>query len=43
MWFVFAVLTFLFWGFADLFYKKGNSEKDKYSHLQWEYMQLFII
>ena len=22
MWFVFAVLTFLFWGFADLFYKK---------------------
>lgn len=34
MWFVFAVLTFLFWGFADLFYKKGNSEKDKYSHLK---------
>ena len=34
MWFVFAILTFLFWGFADLFYKKGNSEKDKYSHLK---------
>ena len=34
MWFVFAILTFLFWGFADLFYKKGNSEEDKYSHLK---------
>lgn len=34
MWFICAVLTFLFWGFADLYYKKGNDEKDKYSHLK---------
>lgn len=43
MWFVFAILTFLFWGFADLFYKKGNSEKDKYSHLKTGVIVGFIM
>ena len=34
MWFVFALITTLAWGAADLFYKKGADEKDKYSHLK---------
>lgn len=34
MWFVFAMITLLSWGTADLFYKKGADEKDKYSHLK---------
>ena len=34
MWFVFAILTFFSWGIADLFYKKSNSEEEKYSHLK---------
>lgn len=34
MWFVNAILTFLAWGTADLFYKKGSDEDDKYSHLK---------
>lgn len=34
MWFIFALVTLLSWGIADLFYKKGANEKDKYSHLK---------
>ena len=34
MWMVYAVLTFFLWGIADLFYKKGNIDNDKYSHLK---------
>ena len=34
MWFIFALSTVLAWGAADLFYKKGADEKDKYSHLK---------
>lgn len=34
MWFIFALITTLAWGAADLFYKKGADEKDKYSHLK---------
>ena len=34
MWLVFALLTFFAWGAADLFYKKSNDEKEKYSHLK---------
>lgn len=34
MWFLFALLTTLAWGAADLFYKKGADESDKYSHLK---------
>ena len=33
-WFVFALLCILFWGGADMFYKKGADETDKYSHLK---------
>ncbi|MBR0278035.1 MAG: EamA family transporter, partial [Clostridia bacterium] len=34
MWFLFALLTTLIWGFADLFYKKSADDSDKYSHLK---------
>jgi drug/metabolite transporter (DMT)-like permease len=34
MWLIMAIVTLLLWGIADLFYKKGNNEKDKYSHLK---------
>lgn len=34
MWFLFALLTALSWGLADLFYKKGSDPQDKYSHLK---------
>lgn len=32
MWFLCAILTFAFWGLADLFYKIGNKEDDHLSH-----------
>lgn len=38
MWFIFALITMLAWGAADLFYKKGADEKDKYSHLKTSMM-----
>ncbi len=34
MWFVFALITALAWGGADLFYKKGTDPDDKFSHLK---------
>ena len=34
MWFVFALACLLFWGTADLFYKKSTDERDRYSHLK---------
>lgn len=34
MWFLFALLTTLSWGTADLFYKKGSDNDDKYSHIK---------
>lgn len=34
MWFMYALMTFFAWGIADLFYKKGNNETDRYSHLK---------
>ncbi len=33
-WFVFALISLLGWGFADLFYKKGSDEEDTFSHLK---------
>ena len=33
-WFFFALICLLGWGFADLFYKKGTDEDDRYSHLK---------
>lgn len=38
MWFVFALFSTLMWGAADLFYKKGADENDKYSHLKTSMM-----
>ena len=34
MWFLFTMITTLAWGVADLFYKKGADETEKYSHLK---------
>ena len=34
MWFIFALLTTLAWGSADLFYKKGSNRNDKFSHVK---------
>ena len=34
MWFLFALIATFGWGFADLFYKKGSDENDRYSHLR---------
>ncbi len=31
---LYALITFLAWGTADLFYKKGSVENEKYSHLK---------
>ena len=33
-WFFFALICILGWGFADLFYKKGSDEHDRYSHMR---------
>lgn len=38
MWFVFALLTMLAWGTADLFYKKGADSNERYSHLKTSMM-----
>ena len=37
-WFVFSLLTMFAWGAADLFYKKGADESDRYSHLKTSVM-----
>lgn len=34
MWFLFALITAVCWGAADLYYKKGTDPLDKYSHLK---------
>ena len=34
MWFIFALLTTLAWGLAELFYKKGARQDEKYAHLK---------
>lgn len=34
MWFQYTLLTVLLWGSADLFYKKGNRQEEKYTHLK---------
>ncbi len=38
MWFVYALLTMLMWGAADLFYKKSADDSEKYSHLKTSIM-----
>ena len=32
MWFIYALTATLFWGGADVFYKRGADESDRYSH-----------
>lgn len=32
MWFIYAIATFILWGLADLFYKKGNNNDVNNSH-----------
>lgn len=34
MWLIFAIITAIAWGAANLFYKKGSEPTDKYSHLK---------
>ena len=34
MWFFLALCSMLLWGGADLFYKTGADESDRYSHLR---------
>ncbi|MBQ8391507.1 MAG: DMT family transporter [Clostridia bacterium] len=34
MWFIFALLTAILWGVAELFYKKGALQHEKFSHLK---------
>jgi len=34
MWFLYAIITLMFWAIADLFYKIGAKEDDNYSHLK---------
>jgi drug/metabolite transporter (DMT)-like permease len=43
MWLVMAIVTLILWGIADLFYKKGNNEKDKYSHLKTGMLVGFVM
>lgn len=43
MWVVFTFLTFFAWGIADLFYKIGNHDKDKYSHLKTGVMVGYVM
>ncbi len=33
-WFLYALISLFGWGCADLFYKKGSDEHDRYSHLR---------
>lgn len=43
MWFVYSIITLLLWALADLFYKKGAKEEDKYSHLKTGIMVGFVM
>lgn len=43
MWFIYALVTTLAWGAADLFYKKGADEADRYSHLKTSMIVGFIM
>ena len=43
MWFVYALVTTLAWGAADLFYKKGADETDRFSHLKTSMIVGFVM
>ena len=34
MWITYAIITFILWGVADLFYKIGNRGKEETNHLK---------
>lgn len=34
MWLVFTIITTLLWGIAEIFYKKGNHQNERFSHLK---------
>ncbi len=38
MWFIYALATMLAWGTADLFYKKGANDTERFSHLKTSMM-----
>ncbi len=42
-WYISAMFTIVFWGIADLFYKKGTDPKDKYSHLRIVIMVALVM
>ncbi|MCR1899855.1 EamA family transporter [Irregularibacter muris] len=42
-WYTSAIITILFWGTADLFYKKGTDPKDRYSHLRIVVMVALVM
>ncbi|MCR5323246.1 MAG: DMT family transporter [Lachnospiraceae bacterium] len=43
MWFICALLTTAAWGIADLFYKKGADENDRFSHLKTSMIVGFVM
>lgn len=43
MWFYYAIATVILWGFADLFYKKGNTSEEKYTHLKTLFMVGIVL
>ena len=43
MWLLMAILTLMLWGIADLFYKKGNGEEEKHSHLKTGMIVGFVM
>ncbi len=43
MWFIFALLSTVSWGIADLFYKMGSDSRDKYSHIKTGIMVGFAM
>ena len=43
MWILCTLLTFSFWGIADLFYKIGNRGEEKYNHLKTGIMVGLVI
>ena len=43
MWLVYAIITFFAWGAADLFYKKGNSAKEQFSHIKTAVLVGFVM
>lgn len=43
MWFIYTLCSMAAWGAADLFYKKGADESDRYSHLKTAMIVGFVM